>query len=110
MTCMYLCQAEGCNEQACGSAQYCTWGSWSEFSECSATCGAGQRHRQRSLELSSTAPEEDDAILATGVLDMLGAEGQYLIVSTSFLGPSPNACAQQPSCGEPETYEFIGGC
>lgn len=61
-----------CNESPCGSVEYCAWSQWSDFSECSTTCGTGIMSRTRSLEITTTAPPDDDDVLITGVLAQIG--------------------------------------
>lgn len=38
-----------CNMQSCYGPGLCTWAQWSSWLECSATCGPGQKKRQRDL-------------------------------------------------------------
>jgi hypothetical protein len=55
-----------CNMKTCGVERYCTWSSWSVFSECSAACGPGTKTRERELEVVSEEPAApiDSSILA----------------------------------------------
>jgi len=42
-----------CHEQA-----FCTWADWLPWSTCSADCGKGRRHRQRSLMVTTSADKQ----------------------------------------------------
>ncbi|CAD7936457.1 unnamed protein product [Amoebophrya sp. A120] len=61
-------EVEPCNMQVCGEVQYCGWGEWSGFSECSTTCGPGQMTRTRKLGLTTSQPYEDSDVMVTGIL------------------------------------------
>ncbi|CAD7922583.1 unnamed protein product [Amoebophrya sp. A120] len=45
-------EVRGCGMDPCKAAVDCRWGEWSEFDECSKTCGGGQRTRTRHVETS----------------------------------------------------------
>jgi len=63
-------ESVGCNVEPCGKLMYCAWGEWTQWGQCSATCGLGQRKRKRNLEEFATKPDEID-ILDTGILSQL---------------------------------------
>eukprot|EP00397_Hematodinium_sp_SG-2012_P006578 GEMP01006612.1.p1 GENE.GEMP01006612.1~~GEMP01006612.1.p1 ORF type:complete len:1075 (+),score=211.21 GEMP01006612.1:97-3225(+) len=42
-------ELEGCEESPCGVPVDCKWGTWSNFSACSATCGGGYKTRDRQI-------------------------------------------------------------
>lgn len=48
-------EIRGCGSNACGKATDCKWGDWTKWSPCSATCGNGQKSRDRSI---AVAPRE----------------------------------------------------
>jgi len=49
-------QAADCPRK-CHERTYCTWGSWEEWSACSATCGEGARRKRRRYLSLETNPE-----------------------------------------------------
>lgn len=59
-------EVEPCNTQECGKVEFCGWGQWEEWGECSATCGSGEMSRARNLRISET---EFDETLNVGVLN-----------------------------------------
>jgi hypothetical protein len=67
-----------CNKQACGVERFCTWSSWSSYSECSAKCGPGTKTRTRELQVVSTKPAAplDSSILAA-MTDPVGEKPSY---------------------------------
>ncbi|CAD7922585.1 unnamed protein product [Amoebophrya sp. A120] len=58
-----------CNTHVCGEVNYCTWSDWTEFSECSVTCGLGSMERSRTLSHSTEKPSVVTNVIATGILD-----------------------------------------
>ncbi|CAD7963513.1 unnamed protein product [Amoebophrya sp. A25] len=76
-------EVEACNEQPCGELQYCAWEEWSPFSECTTTCGPGQKIRSRKLSLT-TSPYNSEDVLVTGLLSQLfGSSSGSLMSATS---------------------------
>lgn len=79
-----------CNEHTCGQLMYCSWGLWTDWSDCSTTCGSGEMTRRRELVQSREKPDD---ILDSGVYAQLhsGLEGDTKIqfsvedASTVFL-------------------------
>jgi len=61
---MHVCRTEPCIPEVC---RYASWGDWTD---CSATCGAGHRQRMRqshfAVERSSDGAEEVQSLLAIG--------------------------------------------
>jgi len=55
-----------CNEYQCGAKVYCEFNMWSEWGECSTTCGAGQQIRRRELILNAA---KDETVLISGQLN-----------------------------------------
>lgn len=43
--------AETCEMEDCPDVHVCSWSVWGEWSPCTATCGRGQRHRVRTLDV-----------------------------------------------------------
>lgn len=41
----------------CHDRQYCVWSDWSDYGECTTTCGAGSKKRNRTLKLLQKMPE-----------------------------------------------------
>lgn len=73
-----------CNSHECGTATYCAWNQWTDWSECSAECGNGERHRRRSLQLLGSKPEEKKDILTTTVYDEVGTSLQQVHLSQLY--------------------------
>jgi len=40
-----------------GSASFCVWGDWEQWSQCDKSCGCGRKERQRSLHTAHGTPE-----------------------------------------------------
>ncbi|CAD7963524.1 unnamed protein product [Amoebophrya sp. A25] len=85
-------QVKSCNEFPCGSIQYCVWGQWAAWSDCSATCGTGaQMSRYRALEYSSWQPWDEKDVMVTGImydLAKLVPKGDFALahLGLGFLG------------------------
>merc|ERR1719289_529919 len=60
-----LKEVTGCNEDPCEADRNCEWGDWTDFGDCSVTCGGGYRSRDRHVKLDQ-APRrtaEDNNLL-----------------------------------------------
>jgi len=60
-------EAEACPRR-CYNEQYCSWGEWTNWGDCTAKCGQGKRARRRYLGLTS-----EPAALPPPVTELMGA-------------------------------------
>jgi len=55
--CEYKASEEFLNcTRHCHDRQYCVWSDWSNYGDCTTTCGAGYKKRDRTLKLLQAAP------------------------------------------------------
>lgn len=45
-----------CHLEGCGTKTYCSWAEWQAWSECTKSCGSGERQRKRTLAASEEPP------------------------------------------------------
>lgn len=65
-------ETEPCNTHTCGTVNFCYFGQWSDWGDCSSSCGLGTQGRERTLALTSEAVTADEEVIASGtVLNLL---------------------------------------
>lgn len=64
-----LSQTKSCNNQPCDAPQDCGLADWGAWSACTASCGGGQRDRQRSI----ATPEKNGGKPCEGAMTELQA-------------------------------------
>lgn len=84
----------GACPRQCGDVQFCTWGDWDSWSECTAKCGKGKRMRRRYLGLSDEA-----AAPPAPVQELMGLYSELRTQAKTLEGKRTSELLMAFSCG-----------
>jgi len=85
-------QVSNCTQKCVEKPGFCGWTEWIAASECSATCGASTKMRQRQLTYSMTPPKKPEDLLFSGTGSTI-CSGSQIIVDQCKLGPCTTCVA-----------------
>ena len=61
-------QTQPCSTQACGTPEFCKWGDWGTWGECTAACRSGAKSRSRKM-IKVHGEKPDNDLVATKILE-----------------------------------------